>query len=266
MARTTHVKHARKLYHTKPVLNEDGTPKRTLVTNKDGSPKTDKRGREVYHSVTERDLDRPKPNLRCDFPSCDIDGGEILPGTAYKFKALRFKQISRHEAHPDWQLWEYSSSVSAQAARLQADMQAAIDGAEFTEEDDFDALRDDLVEMVQGFVEERQEALENMPEQLQDGSQAQEFLEAAEAWLSEVENASEPSVDFAEQCEDCDGTGEVQVDNPDYDPSDPESSEDEYVEDTCMNCSGEGHFDGPSDEWVEEAEGSLSDAVAACEL
>ena len=34
MARITHVKSAQARYATKQVLNEDGTPKRTLITNR----------------------------------------------------------------------------------------------------------------------------------------------------------------------------------------------------------------------------------------
>jgi hypothetical protein len=257
MPRVNHVKHARALYHTKPDIDpETGEQKVALVFRRDGvTPKTDKRGRQIERRLTVRDLDRPKPNLRCDFPGCDIDGGEILPGTSYKFIDLRFGKRCRHAEHPNWKHWEYSSSVAAQAARLQADMHDLIDAWEPTEEDDLQDMATELQGRAEDFLSEREEARDNMPEQLQDGSLAAEQADAAQEWVDAFDNVEEPSAEFAASCEECDGTGEVE--NPDYDPDveNPLNGEDEETID-CEACDG-GSTEDPSEDWVEEARDAL---------
>lgn len=264
MARTTHVKSARALYHTKPVLNDDGTPKIVPVTNpRTGEQKVTKTGRPVTRPVTERDLTRPKPNLKCDFEGCQHEGKEIRPGQAYKFKALRFRQINRHEEHPEWQVWEYSSSISAQAARLQSEMHDTIDAYDFSAEEDFDDLRTSLAEEADAFASEREEALENMPEQLQEGSQASEYAEAARSWADDFGNVSAPDDEVHPDCETCEGSGKV--DNPDYDPEDEDSDEEEEI--ACEDCDGEGKdTETISDEWSEAAKDALREAVDALEI
>jgi hypothetical protein len=259
MARVNYVKKAQRLYYTKPDIDPETGEQKVVTVTKNGVPKKDKRGNEITRRLTVRDLDRPKPNLRCDFPGCDIDGGEILPGTSYKFIALRFGQRNRHDAHPNWNVWEYSSSVPSQCARLQSDMHDMIDSWEPTDEGDFDALREELQGLAEEFHGEREEAVENMPEALQDGSTAAEYRDMAEEWVSEFDNVSEPSAEFAGVCEECDGTGEVE--NPDYDPDveDPLNGEDEKTKE-CEACD-DGHTEGPSEDWLEEARDALREAV-----
>lgn len=304
MPRVTHVKAARQRYETVPVIDPDtGEPKVTTVMRKDGvTPKTTKRGKTVTMRVTVADKTKPLPNLRCDFSGCDIDGGEILPGTPYKHITPRSGpfggyQRNRHEAHPNWAVWEYSSSVSAQAAQLQAEMHAAIDAFEFDVAEDFDALRDEITEMADGFVQEREEAVSNMPESLQDGSQAQEYQEAAESWKDEIDGAQAPDAPDEQDCEECEGTGKVDVkwyvNGPDaqslaedgFDTQEdadaalnghleanPSETEDDWtVEqegDDCETCEGTGKVESEEldEDWVEEAKGILRDAVDASQL
>ena len=98
---------------------------------KDGTQKTTKTGRAVFMTVTVVDKTKPKPNLKCDFRGCDIDGGEILPGTPYmhispKSGPYGGRQLNRHQAHPAWNVWEYSSSMSARLAQIAHDFWEAI--------------------------------------------------------------------------------------------------------------------------------------------
>lgn len=279
MPRITHVKKAQQRYETVPVLDENGQPKRTPVMRRDGTQKVTKRGKPVFMAVTAQDKTRPKPPLKCDFGGCDIDGGLILPGTSYKHITPKSGpyggyQRNRHSTHPDWKVWEYSSSVSAQLAQVQDDMHTTIDEYDLSSPDDFDDLRDSVAEMARSFADERQEAVDNMPEGLQDGSQAQEYAEAAESWADEVENVDAP--DFDGECGECSGQGTVDCDTCNgqgqVDPDDEDAAEQVDCDDCdgkgtvdCDECGGSGEVDA-ADDWVEEAKQALRDAVDECQI
>src|SRR5690606_17939926 len=136
---------------------------------------------------------------------------------------------------------------------------------------DFDDLRQTLQGMAQDFADERQEALENMPEALQDGSQAQEYAEAAESWADEVGNVDEPGSEPFEDCDACDGTGEVEGECGNCGGTGVAEGDDGLrshcdecsgtgqVEDTCQECDG-GKTDVLSEDWVEEAKDALREA------
>jgi hypothetical protein len=302
MARVTHVKKAQQRYETVPVIDEaTGEQKVTPVMGRDGEQKVSKRG-PVFMRVTMADKTKPLPPLECDFNGCDITDGKILPGQAYQHITPKSgpyggRQRSRHEAHPSWQIWEYSYSVSAQAAQVQNDMHETIDGFEFTDVSDFDALRDEVAEMADAFVSDREEALSNMPEGLQDGSQAQEYVEMAESWKDEIEQASVPDGGTEEDCADCDGTGKDEVkwfvNGPDnqslsedgFDSEDEanaaladhlEANEDDDEDDwsveqgdngeDCEICEGTGTAPGMSEDWIEEAKDAIREAVDGCEI
>lgn len=280
MPRVTHVRKAQQRYATVPVLNDDGTPKRTPVM-RDGEQRVTKRGKPVFMTVTVQDKTQPLPPLECDYEGCDIDGGKILPGTPYKHITPKSgpyggRQRSRHEAHRNWHVWEYSSSVSAQAARVQYDMHAAIDGFDLGDPDDFDTLREEIEQMAQDFLDEREEAVSNMPDALQDGSQAQEYLDYAEQWMQEISNADKP--DGGTECEECSGTGEVTCDTCGGSGT-VDNDVDNKVEgepDDCEDCEGSGHKDCDecggdgevelSEDWVEEAKTVLREAVDSCQI
>ena len=72
MPRINHVKRAQQRYATKPVIDpETGEQKVTPVINsRTGEQKTTKHGRPVFLRVTERDLERPLPMPKCDYPGC----------------------------------------------------------------------------------------------------------------------------------------------------------------------------------------------------
>lgn len=266
MARITRVKKAQQRYETVPVLNEDGTVKRTPVIDKrTGEQKVSKRG-PVFMTVTVQDKTKPLPPLECDWPGCDITEGKIHPGQSYKHISPKSGpyggiQRNRHDIHPDWNIWDYSYSVSAQAARVQHDMHNTIDSFEFTAYEDFDSLRDEIAEQADDFVNERDEAVSNMPEGLQDGSQAQEYFEAAESWKDEIDQADAPDSESdkdSRDCTACDGTGNVEEDD-----------EDGHRTEECSNCDGLGtvnEVDTPSEDWIEEAKSVLRDLVDGLEI
>jgi hypothetical protein len=58
--------------------------------------------------------------------------------------------------------------------------------------DQLETVRDDLTTQLQELLDETQDALDNMPEQLQDGSVLQERVEALESAISEVEDVEAP--------------------------------------------------------------------------
>jgi hypothetical protein len=283
MPRVNFVKKAQQRYAMVPVIDpETGQPKRVKVMvtksvrQEDGSyekvqvPKTNKRGIETSRRITIADKDKPLPNLRCDFPGCDIDNREILPGTPYKFISVKRQyggvQYNRHAAHPSWQVWEYSDSMSARVARTQKDMHDALDAFEFGTVDDFEAAKDELRDMAQGMLDEQEDVVSNMPEQLQDGSQAQQYAEALESWVDEFENADQPDESMnEEECQQCAGTGKVE--NPDYDSEDPEGTEEEEIDCDAEGCEdGTVKTDEPSEDWIEAARDALREAIDAAEL
>jgi hypothetical protein len=294
MARVTHVKSARQRYamvpdidpetgkqKVVPVMRADGTPKMTRAKN--GRP-----ARPVTRRLTVVDKTKPLPNLRCDFPGCEVGPvpGEIVVGAAYKHITPKSgpyggTQRNRHAEHPSWQVWDYSHSVRAQAARLQHDMEGSIDAWEPESTDDFDDLRQSLVDEAQSFLDEREDTLSNLPEQLQDGSPSQEYVEAAESWVEALGDVDAPDdSDALEDCDECDGTGEVSVEvfyvvradnggeegpfETEQEALDAADGDDEVEgredDEECTACDG-GKTDALREEWVDEAREALREAV-----
>lgn len=292
MPRVIRIQSARQRYATVPVIDpETGLPKHTPVMVKkfiDGEyrevQKTTKTGRPVTMAVTISDKEKPLPPLRCDFPGCQIDGGQILVGTPYKHISIKMtyggRQLNRHQAHPDWQQWEYSSSRSAQVARQQADMHSTLEAYEFSSVEDFDDIKQQLQDMAQEQLDEQEDALGNMPEQLQDGSQAQEYRDALEEWVNEFDQADAPDdSDNTEDCQECEGTGKVSCETCEGSGF-VDSAEGEESQVECVDCGGDGETDCPAheceggqvpaegvtEEWVEAAREALSEAIDAVQI
>lgn len=203
MPKIVHVKKAQQRYYSKPVIDpETGEQKQTpVMSQKTGQQKVTKRGKPVFMKVTVDDKDRPKPNLRCDYPGCEYPDREIKPGQSYKHitpKSGPFggTQRNRHEEHPSWNVWEYSSSLSARIAEIESHW----DPAQFDNEDDLKAHLEEIVEEIRGLAEEKEEAASNIEEGFGHSTSASEELsEQAEAlnnWADEVENMDLP--DFPE--------------------------------------------------------------------
>lgn len=281
MPRITHVKKAQQRYETVPVLNDDGTPKVTPVM-RNGEQRVTKRGKAVTMRVTIADKTKPLPPLRCDFAGCDIDDGKILPGSPYKHITPKSgpyggTQRSRHEAHPNWNVWEYSSSVSAQAAQLQAEMHDTIDSYELTVVGDFEDMKNAVGEMADEFVSDREEAVSNMPEGLQDGSQAQEYHELAESWKDGIDEVDAPDLsEYVEAKWFVNGPDAQSLNEDGYDTEEDarealldhlEANEDDDEDDwTVEEGDGPGEDDEVTDEWIDAAKDALREAVDGCEI
>lgn len=262
MARVTHVKRAQQRFHTKPVIDpETGEQKKTPVMKKRWNElkeeyelvqKTTKRGKPVFMLVTEADKSRPKGNLHCDFPGCQVGPkpGEIVPGQAYKHITPKSgpyggTQKNRHAEHPTWMVWEYSSSLSARLAEISHNFWSGQDSWET--EDDVQSALDDAASEIESLAEEKRESASNIEEGFGHPTFASEELESLadelDNWASDVQGASIPDpADYP--CELCDGQGEKE----------------------CDECGGEGEIDNPEEVTGEgDSEENTLDARIKCE-
>lgn len=275
MARVTHVKKAQQRYETKPVLDETGQPVKIALTKADGSPKmtSAKRGRTprpVFITKTEPDKTRPKP-----LHTCGKCGETIQVGQPYKWIKPKSgpyggRLMVRCGTCPTWQVWDYSSSLSAQVARIEHDATNAVGGCE--DPSDVEALLNDAAESIRELAEQKRESAGNIEDGFGHATYQSEELEQQaddlDGWADEVEDAEVPDQDdFLDEddvdCDECQGTG--QVDNPDWD----EDDEDSEAEVECPECEGLGQVenDDPDvdlDEWREAVMESVSDALGNC--
>jgi hypothetical protein len=276
MARVTRVAKAQQRYETKPVLGEDGKPLKIALTKGDGSPKmtSAKRGRTprpVFITKTERDLTRPKPNLRCDFPGCEDP--EIRPGQAYmwikpKSGPYGGSQRNRHQTHRAWHVWEYSNSLSAQVARIEHD--ADVDSAE--SEDDVTSVLNDAAEAIRDLASQKREGAENIESGFGHATYQSEELEQQaddlESWADDVEATEVEDLssfdcqaacsDGQADCPECDGTGTAQEDDGLNDKCD-DCDGSGQVE--CEDCDGTGYdLEAARESWAE----AVQEALSAC--
>jgi len=201
MARVTHVKKAQQRYKTVPVIDpETGQPKQTPVM-KNGEQKKTKSGRLVFLRVTTEDRSKPKPNYTCD--ACRQ---EILPGTPYKHISPKSgpyggRKLTRHEGCPTWQVWEYSSSLSARLAQISYDFSQAVDSAESP--DDVQSALDDAGSAIEELAGEKREGAENIESGFGHSTyQSEELAELAdnlESWASDVTSADIPELPDPEE-------------------------------------------------------------------
>jgi hypothetical protein len=249
MARTTHVAKAQQRYETVPVLDEHGDPKKTPVMKKVKDydtgevtevQKTTKTGREVFMTVTVQDKSKPLPNYTCD--SC---GKEIEVGTPYKHITPKSgpyggRKRTRHESCPNWQVWEYSSSMSAELARISYDFFEAVGAAESP--DDVTSALSDAAGEVKEIAEQKREGASNIEEGFGHPTSASEELESIaeqlDEWAEEIESADVPEMTECEECtdgqvdcEDCEGTGTIALEDNGSGGRD------------CETCSGDGTVD-----------------------
>jgi hypothetical protein len=263
MARITHVKAAQQRYEQVPVIDpETGQQKQTPIMGKNGQQKVTKNGRPVFLSVTVADKTKPLPNRKCD--KC---GEEITVGSPYKHISPRSgpyggRTMYRCVNCPSWNVWEYSSSLSARLSEISFNFGEAIDSAE--SEDDVQTALNDAAEAVREIAQEKSESADNIEEGFQHetsiSSELRETGESLESWADEIESAQIP--DFPEpeedECGECGGTGVIE--NPDYN----EEAEDSEAEIACDTCDGTGRVepDEPTsdqiDEWRDEVRSDCS--------
>lgn len=280
MARITRVKKAQQRFHTKPVLDAKGNPVKIALTNRDGSPKmTSSKGgkrtpRPVFITKTVADKTRPKPNLRCDFPGCTIDGGEILPGTSYmwikpKSGPYGGHQKNRHDAHPAWQVWDYSNSLSAQVARIEHTATGAVAVAE--DDTDVKSALDEAAEAIRELAEQKRESASNIVDGFgHDTYQSDDLNSQADeldSWADDVEGADVEPLDAfdcpaacaegRQDCPSCDGTGKEHGAEDGDDCLECDGACD--VE--CGDCDGTGYdLEAARDAWSE----AVAEALGNC--
>jgi hypothetical protein len=203
MARVTHVKKAQQRYGTKPVLDEDGKPKRTPVL-KNGEPKMTraKRGRParpVYMTITERDLNDPKPLETCDSCHQPIEIGTPYKWIQPKTSANGGRKRSRHESCPNWKVWEYSNSWSARIA--QAVDGFSIETAEST--DDVQAALDDLAGAIKELAEESRTSAASMEDGFghatSQSEEAESRADELDGWADDIKSVDIPDLPEPEE-------------------------------------------------------------------
>lgn len=200
MARVTHVKRARQRYKMVPTLDESGQPIKVQVLRGDGQPKLSRKGRPIFQTQSTPDKTQPLPNRHCG--RCNV---EIKPGDPYKWIAPRSgpyggRKLYRCGACPTWQVWEYSSSLSARIQQIQHD--ATTDVGDLDSEG---AMQDHLAgvaEQIRELAEEKRESAQSIEEGFGHSTyQSDELNEQADSlddWANEVESADVPEV--PEEC------------------------------------------------------------------
>lgn len=275
MARVTYVKRAQQRYATKPVLDDNGNP--VTVPVRDGiTPKTTKGGRAIVRRLTVEDRSRPLPNRKCGKCGKEIEVGQPYKWIAPKSGPYGGTKMFRCGDCPTWQVWEYSSSLSARTAEIAHNLSTAIEDLELGEiDEDFDgasALEDvtsalsDAAEEIRALASEKGEAAQNIEDGFQhETSQSQELRDIAEqleSWADDVENTELPDY-YAEEhkttCEACDGSGEVEAEEGEDGATQP-----------CEVCDGSGEvFDqeaaeAAAQEWWDEVISAASGAADEC--
>jgi hypothetical protein len=216
MARITRVAKAQQRYEQVPVIDpETGEQKRTPVM-KNGKQKVTKTGRPVFMDITTADKNQPLPNRKCG--KC---GNEITVGSPYKHISPRSgpyggRTLYRCISCPDWNVWEYSSSLSARVAEISFDF--SNEQGNWESQDDVQSSLNDAAERVREIASEKEESAQN----IEDGfghstSMSEELADVAQQlndWADEIESADIPDYPEGEEqdCDQCDGTGQVEND------------------------------------------------------
>lgn len=276
MARITRVRAAQQRYATVPVIDpETGHAKRTLVTRQDGSAKLTRRGgREIWRTVTIEDKSQPLDPYTCDYCHKPIEIGTPYKHITPKSGPYGGYKRTRHGSCPDWQVWDYSSSLSARVAQISFEFSRALDSAE--SEDDVQSALDDAAGSVRELAEEKRESAQNIEEGFgHETSTSQELADIADQlddWANEIESATIPDFPEAEE-QDCEAdgcnNGEIECEGCEGSGTDPDD-EDESCGDcrgkgttSCDECGGNGTIEGDEptqdqiDEWLEEVRADL---------
>ena len=251
MARITRVAKAQQRYATVPVIDEaTGQPKQTPVMGRDGKQKVSKRG-PVFMTVTKADKSQPLP-----MPDCGLCGKTIEVGQPYKHISPKSGPYGGNTLYrcadcPDWNVWDYSSSLSARVAEIEHNANNALENVESEEE--VQEVLNEAAEAIREIASEKSEGADNIEHGFgHETSQSEELRQTAEqldSWADEVENITIPDAPDPEDadCETCCGTGTV-------------SSEDDEI--PCDDCDGSGHPSEPTAEQLDEWRAEVSDEVS----
>jgi len=273
MARVTHVKSAQQRYRTVPVIDPATGEQKVvpMINRRTGQQKVTKRGKPVVMRLTREDRTQPKPNLRCDFSGCTHPDREIKPGQAYKWIKPKSgpyggRMMARHADHPSWQVWEYSSSLSARIAQITETVDT--DGIE--DEDSARSVLEDAAQQIRDLADEKREGADNIVEGFgHETSQSEELVQVAddlEGWADDLESTTLPEAD-EHGCDVCDGDGQMDCDVC----AGSGEVEGKDGSEPCDNCDdGKVECDAGCDEgtdtegWIEALRDAVNDALAEC--
>lgn len=221
MPRVNHVKRAQQRYATKPVIDpETGVQKVTpMINSRTGEQKVTKHGRPVVLRITERDLERPLPMPKCDYAGCKHETREIAVGTSYKWIEPSGSPVrNRHADCPTWNVWEYSSSLSARIAEIQNE----------GPREDFESLEDakswasDKAQEIRDLAEEKRESSQNIVDgfghETEQSSELEQIADDLDQWADELEDADLPEF-----------PGEDEDDDEESDEDDDEESDEDQI-------------------------------------
>lgn len=269
MARVTFVKKAQQRYETVPVLDADGNQVQVPVLRKDGTPKMtrskpNRPGRPILMKLTRSDKSNPKPLLCCDFCKKDIEIGTPYKHITPKSGPYGGRQRNRHHACPNWNVWEYSSSLSARIAQI-------IDGFDISGCDSPDEVTEMLsgvADEVRNLGEEKREGASNIEEGFGHPTSASEELESIadqlDGWADEIEGVDVPELPEPEEvdCESCDGVGEVACTEGDREDNGLLAERK-----PCEDCEGTGQVtpDEPTEEQMEQWQADVENACSIVE-
>jgi hypothetical protein len=188
MPKITSVKAAQQRYATKPVLDAAGQPVRVVRLT------TTRSGRQVSVAKTERDLSQPLEPYVCDFCHQPIAVGQGYKWMQPKTGPNGGVRRNRHDFHPDWMPWEYSSSLSARIAQITHNGEVSADSAETL--DDFQTVATDAAEEIRSLASEKQEAADNIESgfghETSQSAELRETAQALEEWADQFENIDWP--------------------------------------------------------------------------
>lgn len=243
MPQVTYVKKAQRRYATVIVRDAEGNPVTTPVMLKDGTQKTTKTGRPVVLTKTVADLTKPMPLYECDFCHKEIAVGSPYKHISPKSGPYGGRQLNRHGDCPNWQPWDYSSSLSARTAQIAWEFNNGLSSCESV--DDVQDLLNQAAEAVREIQQEKDEAASNQEEYFGGFSEIREVADALESWADEIEGADVPEFPEPEETE-C----------PDCDPEEKEGN-------VCKTCGGSGYFtpDDPTEEQIEQWQSEVADSV-----
>lgn len=258
MARVTYVKAARQRYEMVPVLDADGNPVRLPVLKKDGTPKTDRRGKPITRRHTVVNLAKPLPNLKCG--KC---GEEIKVGDPYKWvkpKSGPYGGSKRYRCQtcPVWRPSELTSSSAL--AEVYAAQETAEDAVAEWDREDADALRailEDLAEGIRSGAQVYEESADNMESGFgHETTQSEELREKAEMLngsADEIEAKAEEIEDFDLDTVRDEVMADEGIEAEDYDwDEDPDGLTDEV--------------ENRRSEWADQAQSIVDDAIAEVEV
>jgi len=248
MPRVNHVKKAQQRYKTVPVLDADGNPTYRVLQR----ARPTKRGAtETRQRVTVADKTQPLAPLRCDFPGCHT--GSIEVGEAYKWIKPKSgpyggSQRNRHEAHPSWHPWEYSSSLSARTAQISHEAWETFNAAEFETDDDVKSVLSDVAEQIRELAEEKREGAQNIEDGFGHPTSQSEELEGIadelDTWADDVENVDVPELPEPDQvdCAECEGEGSTEAGCDDCQATGVIENTEGEVTGECSTCGGVGQI------------------------